>query len=122
MPNPINMPSPVSQWFANCALVPGILGGGVRLPDGTCVGQSFQNTCPRERLEQALQILGDAVPSFSAHGLAPRWLTWTFEQGQLRIALHPGGLMLGLAVQSNSPAAENLDLLTGGFLALNLAG
>src|SRR5271170_73558 len=116
------MNNTINQWFAGCAIVPGILGCGVRLPDGTCVSQSFHDTCTRERLDQALQNLGDSIPSFSAHGLAPRWLTWTFEQGQLRVALRLDGLLLGLAIQPNSPAAENLDLLTEEFLALNFAG
>jgi len=59
---------------------------------------------------------------FFTHGLAPRWLTWTFEQGQLRVALHTDGLLLTLAVQPNSPAAQNLDLFTEEFLAMNLEG
>jgi len=112
----------INQWFASCAVVPGILGCGVCLPDGTCVSHSFHDACPRERLDQALQSLGDSLPSFSTHGLAPRWLTWTFEQGQLRVALRPDGLLFGLAIQPNSPAAENLDLLTEELLALNVAG
>jgi hypothetical protein len=110
----------INQWFASCALAPGTLGCGVRLPDGTCVSQSFNENCPRERLDLALQSLGDSLLSFTAHRLAPRWLTWTFEQGQLRVALRPDGLLLGLAIQPNSPAAENLDLLTEEFLALDL--
>ena len=114
------MNNTLNQWFASCALAPGMFGCGVRLPDGTCVSQNFNDNCPRERLDQALQSLGDSLPSFSAHGLAPRWLTWTFEQGQLRVALRPDGLLLGLAVQPNSPAAKNLDLFTEEFLALNL--
>ncbi len=112
----------INQWFASCALAPGILGCGVRLPDGTCVSQSFHDSCPRERLDQTLQNLADSFDSFSAYGLAPRWLTWTFEHGQLRVARRPDGLLLGLALQPNSPAAENLDLRTEEFLALNLAG
>ena len=111
----------INQWFASCALAPGILGCGVRMPDGSCVSQSFHDGCPNERLDQALHSLGDSFRSFSVYGLAPRWVTWTFEQGQLRVAQRPDGLLLGLAIQPNSPAAENLDLLTEEFLALNLA-
>jgi hypothetical protein len=114
------MKEKLNQWFASCALAPGILGCGVRLPDDTCVSQSFNENCPRERLDQALQSLGDSLPSFSAHSLAPRWLTWTFEKGQMRVALRPDGLLLGLAIQPNTPAAENLDLLTEEFLTLDL--
>jgi hypothetical protein len=112
----------INQWFASCALAPGILGCGVSLPDGTCVSQSFHDCCPLEGIDQALQSLGDSLASFPAHGFAPRWLTWTFEQGQVRVARRPDGVLLGLAIQPNSPAAENLDLLTEEFLALNLAG
>jgi hypothetical protein len=112
----------INQWFASCALAPGILGCGVRLPDGTSVSQSFHASCPHEQLNLALQSLGGSLSLFSAPGLTPRWLTWTFELGQLRIALRPDGGLLGLAIQPNSPAAENLDLLTEEFLALNFAG
>jgi hypothetical protein len=112
----------IIEWFASCALAPGILGCGVRLPDGTCVSQSFSDDCPRERLDQALQTFGESFSTFTVHGLEPRWLTWTFERGQLRVARRPDGLLLGLAIQPNSPAAENMDLLTEEFLALNLAG
>jgi len=112
----------INQWFASCALAPGILGCGVRGPDGTCVSQSFHDSIPRDRLEKALQNLGDSFVSLAAHGLAPRWLTWTFERGQLRVARRPDGVLLGLVIQPNSPAAENLDRLTEEFLALNLAG
>ena len=116
------MNNSIEQWFASCAVVPGVLGCGLRQPDGTCVSQRFHDSCSRERLDQALQNLGDSMSSFSAHGLAPRWLTWTFEQGQLRVVLRPDGVLLGLAIQPNSPAADNLDLLTEEFLSLNLAG
>jgi hypothetical protein len=115
------MNNSIEQWFASCGVVPGILGCGVRHPDGTCVSQRFHDSCSRERLDQALQSLGDSLSAFSTHGLAPRWLTWTFEQGQLRLVLRPDGRLLALAIQPNTPAAENLDLLTEEFLALNFA-
>jgi hypothetical protein len=114
------MKEKLNQWFASCALAPGILGCGVRLPDDTCLSQSFNDNCPCDRLDEVLHSLGDSLPSFSAHGLAPRWLTWTFEKTLLRIALHPDGLLLGLAIRPDSPAAQNLDLLTEEFMALNL--
>ncbi len=111
----------LKQWLDSCALAPGLLGGGVRLPDGTCVSHSFHENCPRERLEEALRCLGDSLPSFTAHGLLPRWLTWTFEKGQLRLAERGDGLLLGLAVEPSSAAAQNIDLLTQEFFSLDLA-
>jgi hypothetical protein len=111
----------LKQWFDRCALMPGLLGCGVRLPDGTCLSKSFNPNCPSERLEEALICLGDSLPSFFAHGLMPRWLTWTFEKGQMRLAERADGLVLGVAVEPNSIAAENLDLLTEEFFKLDLA-
>jgi hypothetical protein len=110
----------LKEWFDRCALAPGLLGCGVRLPDGTCVSQSFNSNCPRERLDEALHCLGDSLPSFSPHGLKPRWLTWTFEKGQLRLAERADGLLLGVAVEANSPAAQKLDLLTEEFFTVDL--
>jgi hypothetical protein len=110
----------IKQWLDGCGLAPGLLGGGVRLPDGTCVSQSFNENCPPERLEEALRCLSDSLPSIATHGMMPRWLTWTFEKGQIRLAERADGLLLGLAIQINSPAAENLDLLTEEFFNLDL--
>ena len=110
----------LQRWFESCALAPGLLGCGVRQPDGTCVSRSFHETCPHERLDEALLCLGDSLPSFAAHGLMPRWLTWTFEKGQMRLAERRDGFLLGLAIQPNSAAAQNLDLLTEEFFALDL--
>jgi len=111
----------LKQWLDGCAVAPGLIGGGVRLTDGTFVTHSFNETCPRERLEEALRCLGDSLPSIATHGLMPRWLTWTFEKGQIRMAERADGLLLGLAIQSDTPAADNLDLLTEEFFNLDLA-
>ena len=108
------------QWLDGCALAPGLLGGGIRLPDGTCVSHSFHENYPCERLEETLRRLGDFLSAFANHGLSPQWLTWTFEKGQIRLAERADGLLLGLAIQTNSPAAQNLDLLTEGFFNLDL--
>lgn len=109
------------QWLDDCALAPGLLGGGVRRPDGTCVSHSFHGSCPGERIEESLRCFGDFLPTLATHGLSPRWLTWTFENGQIRLAERADGLLLGLVIQLNSPAAQNLDLLTEEFFNLDLA-
>jgi hypothetical protein len=111
----------LNQWLDQCARAPGMFGCGVRLPDGSCVSHNFNELCPQASFDEAMRHLDDSLPSLFAHGLAPRWLTWTFEQGQLRVALRPDGLLLTLAAQPNSSAAQKLDLFTEDFLALNLA-
>jgi len=111
----------LNQWLDQCALAPGMSGCGVRLPDGTSFSRTANVLCPQAFFEETMRHLADSLPSIFAHGLAPRWLTWTFEQGQLRVAPRPDGVLLTLAVQPNSPAAQNLDLFTVEFLAMDLA-
>src|SRR5271155_5050551 len=111
----------LNQWLDQCALTPGMFGCGVRLPDGACFSHNFNVLCPKASFDEAMRHLDDSLPSLFAHGFAPRWLTWTFEQGQLRVALRPDGLLLTLGVQPNSLAAKNLDLFSEDFLALDLA-
>ncbi len=112
----------LNQWLDQCAAAPGMSGCGVRRPDGTSFSRNAGDACPQAAFDDVMRHLDDSLPSIFAHGLAPRWLTWTFEQGQLRVALRTDGLLLTLAVQPNSPAAQNLDLFTEEFLAMNLAG
>ena len=109
----------LTQWIAGCAVAPGMLGGGVRLPDGACLTESFNETWPPEHLDKALPLLAVALTMFSNYGFAPRWLTWTFAQGQIRIAAHSSGLLLALVTEPNTPAAQNLDQFTEEFLALD---
>jgi hypothetical protein len=111
----------LNQWFASRTSEPGLLSFGVRLPDGNCASQSFSNDYPCDQFDETLRSLAETLPLFSQNGFVPRWLTWTFEQGQMRVALRPDGLLLCLAIQPNSPAAQNLDSFTQDFLALNLA-
>jgi hypothetical protein len=120
LPEPDRMNPKLKQWLEGCAAAPGLLGGSVRLADGTYVSQSFSENCPHERLEEALRCLGDSLPSFSTHGLMPRWLTWNFENGRIRLAERADGLLLGIAIQPNSAAAEKLDLFTEEFFNLDL--
>jgi hypothetical protein len=107
----------LNQWVAGSATVPGMISAGVRLDDGACLTKSFNETWPPEQLDKALQMLAAALKMLSNYGLAARWLTWTFAQGQIRIAAHSAGPLLALAAEPNTPAAQNLDSLTEEFLS-----
>lgn len=111
----------LDQWLASCARAPGTLGCGVQLADRTCVSRSFNEGFPQTHLDETLRCLAELNPVFSGHGLFPRWSTWSFEAGELRVILRPDGAVCALAVQNNSPAAKNLETITREFLGLNLA-
>jgi hypothetical protein len=99
--------------------VPGLLGCGLRLPDATCLSYSFDEMCPREQMEEILQQLAGTMDWLAGHGLAPRRLTWTFEQGQIFLIPRTDGALLALATQPNTEAAENVDQLAGEFFSLS---
>ncbi len=101
------------------ATVPGLLGCGLRLPDATCQSYSFDEMCPREHLDAILHQLAETMTLLAGHGLAPRRLTWTFEQGQIFLIPRPDGALLALATQPNTEAAENVDQLAEEFFSLN---
>lgn len=111
----------LNEWIAGSAIVPGMIGAGVRLADGACLTKSFNETWPPEQLEKALQMLAAALKMLSNYGLPARWLTWTFAKGQIRIAAHSAGPLLALAAEPNTPAAHNLDQFTEEFLALDFS-
>jgi hypothetical protein len=108
-----------NQWLDGCAGVSGMLGGGARLPDNVCLTKSFNEKWPREHLDKALPHFASAISMLSNYGFNPRWLTWTFAKGQIRLAAHPRGPLLALATEPNTPAAQNLDQFTEQFLALD---
>jgi len=111
----------LDQWLASCARAPGTLGCGVQLPDRTCVSRSFKEGFPQTHLDETLRCLAGLAPVFSGHGLFPRWFTWNFEAGELRVVVRPDGALLGLVVEPGSAAAGKLATLTGEFFELKLA-
>lgn len=108
----------LKQWLANRAAVSGLLACGVRATEFLCLCHGDEQNCPPEKMEKILHQIADAQPWLFQGGPAPRWSTWTFEQGQLRIVNRPDGLLLGLAVRVDTDAAQSLDLLSEEFLAL----
>src|SRR6267154_78745 len=110
----------LDQWIAKFALMPGALGCGVQVPGRAALSRSCNEGFPQTHLNEALRCLGELLPLFSGHGLFPRWFTWDFELGQIRVVPRPDGAMLALVILPNSPAAENLKTLTGEFFTLNL--
>ena len=111
----------LDQWLASCVRSAGTLGCGVRLPDGTCVSRSLHEGFPQNQLDETLRCLAELSPVFSGQGLFPRWLTWAFESGQLRVVIRSDGALCVFAAQTNSLAARNLDAITEDFFALKLA-
>jgi hypothetical protein len=110
----------LNEWLASCALMPGMLGCGVRFPDQVCLSYSFNEACSRERMDETLNSLAGMLTRFSDQKPAPPLLTWTFTEGLVRLVVRPDGVMLGIACASDELAVENLKQVTEEFLALQI--
>ena len=108
------------QWLTDRASPPGMLGCGLRRPDGKCVCRSIEDTCPAARLEKLLAQFAGLRAAVFIDKLAPRWSTWAFERGQIRFVERPDGWLLGLVVRTESDALPSLDPLSQEFLSLEL--
>ena len=75
------MNHPLTQWLDRCARTPGVLGCGVRQPDGTRTTASHNKSCPREMVDEILKYLADSLPAFSRRGFIANRLQWVFERG-----------------------------------------
>lgn len=108
------------QWLTDRALLPGILACGLRSPQGNLVCNSPGELFPADQVEQLLGHYDTLRAGLFSDKLAPRWSTWTFEQGQIRFVARPDGWLLGLIVHSETDIRSALDSLSEEFLSLQL--
>ena len=116
------MNTAVPQWLSSHTAIPGLLACGLRQPDGSFICHSNDNNLPAAGVERILGSFEILQASVSAGNVAPRWSTWSFEQGHIRFVARPDGWLLGLLASPGSPAFEQLDSLSHEFLLLQPAG
>jgi len=106
------------KWLAERATTPGTLGGGVRQADGKMFCHSADESCPASKMERILRQFDGMKLTLFKDTVPPRWSTWTFDQGQIRLVARADGWLFALAVRSESDALQSLDPLTREFLSL----
>jgi hypothetical protein len=113
------MKHPAQQWLTERVSPAGLLACGLRQPDGKCLCRSAAENVPAAKMERILGAFAGLRAALFSEPLAPRWSTWAFEQGQIRLVERPDGWLLGLVVQPESAAAAGLDALSQEFLTLH---
>lgn len=108
------------QWLTDRATPPGMMACGLRLPDGNFFCRSLDETCPAAKLERLLGRAPIFLAAVATEGIAPRWCSWTFEQGIVRFVERPDGWLLALVARPDSDAVARLDPLAQEFLTLPL--
>lgn len=114
------MKNPAQQWLVDRASPAGMLACGLRRPDGKYVCRSVEENFPVGKMERILGQFENQRAALFTDALSPRWVTWAFEQGQVRFVERPDGWLLGLVVRTESDAVPCLDPLSVEFLSLKL--
>jgi hypothetical protein len=104
------MSIPVTTWLNRISADSGLLACGVRLPQGSCVNQSFTPSFPSEKLDDVWGQLSEAVNAFRLRRIALNRLCWKYDRVHVWFVVRPDGLGLGLvfkpAVAGNRAQVE----------------
>jgi hypothetical protein len=110
------------EWLTTRASPPGMLACGLRAPGGKLICHSLEETCTKGELEQILGQFDGLRAALFSDQLSPSWVTWAYEQGQIRFVVRPDGWLLGLCIRPESEAQQRLDPLSREFQSLDLGG
>lgn len=114
------MKNPAKDWLPERVNLAGVLASGLRRPSGKFICQCSDASCPPDKMEKIFRQLDAARALFAAENPFPRWLTFAFEHGQIRLVVRPDGWMFAIALRPETDAAHHLDALSAEFLALDL--
>jgi len=114
------MKDPVKEWLPQRVTQTGVLASGLRRPNGKISAQCADASCPPATMENLLRQLDGLRALFATERPAPRWITFSFDHGQIRYATRTDGWHLAVVVRPETDAAQNLDLLCEEFLGLKL--
>ena len=112
------MKDPVKEWLPQRVNQMGVLASGLRRPNGKLAVQCADASCPPAAMENLLRQLDGSRTLFANEKSSPRWVTFSFEHGQIRFVTRPDGWQFAVVVRPESDGALQLDALSAEFLAL----
>ena len=114
------MKDPVKEWLPQRVTAAGVLAGGLRRPNGKLAVQCADASCPPAAMENLLRQLDGSRNLFPTTEPQPKWVTFSFEQGQIRFVTRPDGWHFAVVVRPETAAALALDAWCAEFLELKL--
>jgi hypothetical protein len=109
------------QWLTEHVSPPGTLACGLCRPDGEFICHSVNEAYPVAAIEKLLGDFDALTAAASADSAGPKWITWSFEQGQVRLVERPDGWRFAVVVRNEPTAGPALDSLSQKFLTASLA-
>lgn len=114
------MKDPVKEWLPPRVTAAGVLACGLRRPNGKLAAQCADASCPPAAMENLLRQLDGSRTLFANEKSSPRWVTFSFEHGQIRFVARPDGWHFAVVVRPETDAAQALDGWCEEFLGLKL--
>ncbi len=110
------------SWLNQQGAKPGVLLGGVFLPNHTCLGCSGSADFPEEKVEEVMRHLQEYSASLLQHRLGATRMLWTFEKAQLHWTARADKVSLVLLTTTNTTICEpsEIEAVLGEFLALQV--
>lgn len=114
------MKEAIDQWFKQNSRTPGLLAWGVSFPDQPSLNQSYSDSFPASRLEEAWQHLAETVSTLTQHRITTTRLRWSYDDSKLYFAVRTDGICLGLftPAELDPPRHAQIDHLLSEFLEL----
>jgi hypothetical protein len=91
----------IPNWLDNPSLSH-VLACCLQLPNGESQVQMAGTEPANQNFEQAMQHIGDVVPTLLNQKLLPGQMVWNFAGGRLYYAVRPDGAALGLYCRGGS--------------------
>jgi hypothetical protein len=109
------MSNSIQAWMERATSAPGVLACGARLADRSFVAKSCREEFPEPRVFQALRDLSEAAYALQQNRVAAERLRWTFEHGQIRCLIQPGGFMVAVLVSRETADSPEIEQLLSDF-------
>jgi hypothetical protein len=114
------MKDPVKEWLPARATHMGVVACGLRRPNGKLHSQGADASCPPAAMDNLLRQLDGSRTLYAQDNPKPRWVTFSFEHGQIRYVTRADGWYFAVVVRPETDAANQLDAWSEEFLGLKL--
>ena len=109
------MSETVLAWLERTASNPRVLACGLRLGDRSVQAKSCRDELAEARVAQAIRELSEGVFVLQQNRLAVDQLRWSFEGGEVRCIIRPGGVLAALIIGKESADLPEIEQLLADF-------
>ncbi len=111
--------APFHNWISQCTQIPGVLGSGIHLPDGSILCQSTAEFLSDDKLESLIRRLAAWEPRLTEALKGYKTAFWRFEKANIRCDWRPDGAMAFVMLRQDCQETSRLDSKMCAFMTLS---